>query len=233
MENNLQNKDKIVRNVFNSVANKYDLMNDLMSFGIHRIWKKEMINILQPQPHEILLDVAGGTGDIARGFLNRGGGKAIICDINSQMLIAGLCSKASINNLELICGNGEKLPFKNNMFDSYSIAFGIRNITNKEVAITEALRVLKPMGKFVCMEFVNTDPSLFVNLYDFYSQKIIPKIGKVVAKDSSSYEYLVESIRKFPKPDKFVDTLKNNGVSNIRTLKLMPYVAAIYYGYKI
>ncbi len=233
MRSDLTNKDKLVRRVFNSVAEKYDLMNDMMSFGAHRLWKKEMLSILQPQPTEVLLDVAGGTGDIARAFLAKGGGRAIICDINHNMLVAGMCQRGSSEFLQLICGNGENIPFRDSAVDSCSIAFGIRNMSNMKRAISEALRVMKPMGKFVCLEFLNCDSSPFSKIYDMYSYKVIPTLGKLVADDDSAYRYLIESIRSFPKSREFINLLRECGLGMVTMHELFPPVAAIYWGYKV
>lgn len=226
-------KERVVRNVFNTVANKYDLMNNLMSLGLHHSWKRHMVNILQPQSNEVLLDIAGGTGDIARAFLDKGGKRAMICDINHKMIASGICQRASHDSLHFICGNAESLPFSDEIFDTCSLAFGIRNMSNMSKAVTEALRVLKPMGKFVCMEFINCDPSLFQKVYDFYSYKIIPGLGKLVVGDKQSYKYLADSIRSFPKLPLFTEILRKSGLESVNVCTLFPPVVAIYWGYKV
>ncbi|MCE3232953.1 MAG: bifunctional demethylmenaquinone methyltransferase/2-methoxy-6-polyprenyl,4-benzoquinol methylase, partial [Rickettsiaceae bacterium] len=197
-----EEKESLVKGVFSSVASKYDIMNDVMSFGVHRIWKDKFISMLAPKDGSRLLDVAGGTGDIAFRFLKscKGGG-VTVCDINPNMLEEGrknAIDKNRLNGLEWLCGNAEKLPLPNSSYDYYTIAFGIRNVTDIPAALKEAHRVLKPGGRFMCLEFSKVENSLMANLYDFYSFKVIPQMGKLVANDSESYQYLVESIRKFP-----------------------------------
>ena len=197
----IERKNALVRDVFNSVAPNYDLMNDLMSFGIHRLWKSSLLDWLGPHPKKVLLDVAGGTGDIATRYRSRGGGKVFVCDINQSMLEAGKAKiekKSGPEDIEWICGDAESLPVSDRSVDAYTIAFGLRNVTSIPNALREARRVLRPGGRFLCLEF--SKPAIaFINpIYDAYSFKILPEIGDFVANDRNAYKYLVESIRKFP-----------------------------------
>jgi demethylmenaquinone methyltransferase/2-methoxy-6-polyprenyl-1,4-benzoquinol methylase len=194
-----------VNDVFHRVANQYDQMNDLMSLGIHRLWKKAFIHCLMPTPDMQLIDVAGGTGDIAIAFLQELGshkntGSVHVCDINPNMMAVGqdrLRNKGYINGVQWTEGNGENLPFNDNTFDAYTIAFGLRNITNIPQALSEAYRVLKPGGQFLCLEFSQPDPWL-QPFYTPYLKHVVPKMGDFVAKDREAYQYLAESILKFP-----------------------------------
>jgi demethylmenaquinone methyltransferase/2-methoxy-6-polyprenyl-1,4-benzoquinol methylase len=230
-------KQKLVQNVFSEVASKYDVMNDLMSFGLHRIWKDVLINEFMVMPDSTLLDVAGGTGDIAVRFLKRGGDKVTLLDLNKNMLDVGK-KKISDKNprflsqIDWVCANAEELPFADDSFDFYSIAFGIRNVTDKNKALREAFRVLKPGGKFACLELSPIDQPTLKKLYDFYSFKIIPKIGDKIASSADSYQYLVESIRKFPNAERFAQMLESAGFDKVKYRKLTFGVVAIHTGYK-
>lgn len=233
-------KQKLVNQVFNSVSSKYDIMNNLMSLGIHRLWKKSMLDML-PNPKGLLLDVAGGTGDIANLFIKkaksaRHAAEIVILDINYEMLNQGI-AKSVNNNLfnysKWICGNAEELPFSDNSFDYYTIAFGIRNVANIDKALQEAYRVLKPGGKFVCLEFSHVENSLISTIYDQYSFNIIPKLGKIIAEDEASYKYLVESIREFPSQEQFLNQIRQAGFKYANYKNLTFGVAALHYGYKI
>lgn len=226
-----EKKEKMVQDVFSTVAKKYDIMNDLMSFGLHRLWKSEVIKELRPDSELSLLDVAGGTGDIANKFLNAGGGTATILDLNKEMLEAGKL-KYPNSKAKWVHGNAEKLPFKANTFDLYTISFGIRNVTNIDKALEEAFRALKPGGRFVCLEFSNVSNDFIKKFYDFYSFKIIPFIGKKVAKSSESYDYLVESIRKFPTAIKFKQMILDAGFAEVEYRKFSFGVVAMHIGYK-
>ena len=197
---NINKKETLVNNIFNSVSSKYDLMNDLSSLGFHRLWKQELINWLAPQSHQSLLDIAGGTGDIAKLFIKSGGLSADIIDINYNMLINGI-SKNN-NKIRYIVGNCEKLPIRNNVYDRVTIAFGLRNITNRQLALDEIYRVLKPGGRLICLEFSQVNNNIAKKLYDLWSFKIIPKLGKIITNNEDAYKYLVESIRMFPDQDK-------------------------------
>jgi demethylmenaquinone methyltransferase/2-methoxy-6-polyprenyl-1,4-benzoquinol methylase len=225
-------KEKMVQDVFSTVASKYDIMNDLMSFGLHRLWKDEMIKELHPSTDEQLLDVAGGTGDISWKYIQAGGGKATVCDLNKEMLEQGKIKYQS-NKMLWVHGNAEDLPFEDDKFDLYTISFGIRNVTNIDKALKEAYRVLKPNGKFVCLEFSNVSNEIIKKFYDFYSFTIIPNIGKFIANSPESYEYLVESIRKFPTAMKFESMIKSAGFNFTEYRKLCFGVVAIHIGYKV
>ncbi len=198
-------KEGLVREVFSSVARRYDLMNDLMSAGVHRLWKDAMIDWLNPQPGQQMLDVAGGTGDIAfriaAAARARGGeAKIVVCDINADMLNEGVRRAAGKGEktIEWICGNAESLPLPNSSFDAYTIAFGIRNVTHIDRALAEARRVLKPGGRFLCLEFSKVEAPGLDALYDIYSFSVLPRLGRLVADDAEAYRYLAESIRRFP-----------------------------------
>src|SRR5712691_6958777 len=198
-------KAPLVRAVFDSVAERYDLMNDLMSAGIHRWWKAEMVAWLNPRPGQRLIDVAGGTGDVARRALpglapDRGGG-VIVCDANPQMLEIGRARAIDdgiLSGIEWLCGDAEALPFADRSFDLYTIAFGLRNVTRIDKALSEARRVLKPGGRFLCLEFTPAVTPLLQPLYDFYSFQVLPRLGQIVTGNRDAYLYLVESIRRFP-----------------------------------
>ena len=233
-----------VKGVFDSVASNYDLMNDAMSVGIHRVWKNMTITRLNPQPGERLLDVAGGTGDIARRFikaadevrLRRGGdpASAVVCDINDQMLLAGIdAEKDRGMDMTRVCGNAESLPFKDNQFDVVTISFGIRNVTDRMAALREFLRVLKPGGRLGILEF-STPPSKAISAaYDAYSFAVIPRLGQVLAGDKDSYQYLVESIRKFPRQDQFAEMIRKAGFANVKYQDYSTGIAALHTGWKL
>jgi len=239
-------KARLVRGVFDSVASRYDLMNDLMSAGLHRLWKSIFIDRLNPQPGEILLDVAGGTGDIARAFLERADqrpracsappARAVIADINLEMLMAGR-ERAAINTvgdrLTHVCGDAETLPFPDRSIDAYTIAFGIRNVTRIERALAEARRVLKIGGRFQCLEFSHLATEGLQRLYDAYSFNVIPWLGEKVAGDRESYLYLVESIRRFPKQERFADMIREAGLSRVCVENLSAGIVAIHAGRRL
>ncbi len=230
-------KQPLVRGVFESVASRYDVMNDVMSLGVHRIWKQQFIRKLMPRANTHLLDVAGGTGDIAFRFLDAThNANATLCDINPAMLENGYrraVDENRLDNLEWVCGNAEALPFPDNHFDYYTIAFGIRNVTHIDVALKEALRVLKPGGKFMCLEFSHVTNPVLKKIYDTYSFHLIPAFGKLVANDKESYQYLVESIRVFPEQEKFASMIEQAGFSNVSYENLTHGVVAIHSGWKI
>ena len=229
-----QDRQGLVNSVFSRVASRYDLMNDLMSGGMHRLWKRDMINWLSPSPvaAQELLDVAGGTGDIARRFLDAGhpASRAVICDISAEMLEAGRAKLAGRygERLTFLQGNAEALPFPDRSFDAYTIAFGIRNVTHIEAALAEAFRVLRRGGRFMCLEFSHVDTPMLDNLYDAYSFRVIPKLGGWVAGDEDAYRYLVESIRRFPKQEAFADMIRAAGFSRVAYRNLMGGIAAIH-----
>lgn len=226
-----------VREVFDGVAENYDLMNDLMSMGIHRIWKSILLDMADPRPHKVLIDVAGGTGDIAFGFLDRGGAAAYVCDINHEMLKAGTKRReASLfeeKPLHWICGNAESLPIPDKTGDVYTITFGIRNVTHRDKALEEARRVLKPGGRFLCLEFSMPTIPGADKIYDLYSFRILPWLGEKVAKDADSYRYLAESIRKFPAPEDFAAQIEAAGLGQVKTQALTGGIATLYSAWRL
>jgi demethylmenaquinone methyltransferase/2-methoxy-6-polyprenyl-1,4-benzoquinol methylase len=233
-------KEGLVREVFSSVAARYDLMNDLMSAGVHRIWKDAMVEWLNPQPGWRCLDVAGGTGDIAFRIAAmaraRGGAAEItVCDINQQMLGEGRrrAEEKSEGAIAWTCGNAESLPFPDNHFDAYTIAFGIRNVTHIDAALGEARRVLKPGGRFLCLEFARVEVPGLDALYDAYSFKLMPKIGGWVAKDEESYRYLAESIRRFPPQAAFAAMVADAGLARVTVRNLSGGIAAMHSAWRI
>lgn len=239
-------KATLVKGVFDSVAPNYDLMNDLMSAGVHRVWKSHLIDRLNPQPGEVLLDVAGGTGDIAAAFLARADARpragekpkarAIVSDINAEMLAAGRTRKASpdlVGRMTPLCADAENLPLPDASVDAYSIAFGIRNVTHIDRALAEARRVLKTGGRFFCLEFSRLETEGLQKLYDLYSFSVIPWLGEKVAKDRESYQYLVESIRRFPGQENFAAMIRKAGFSRVRYENLSAGIVAIHSGWRI
>jgi len=236
----LEDKQALVDDVFHSVARRYDLMNDLMSFGLHRAWKDALITALNPPKRApfALLDVAGGTGDIAFRALEAGGDqtRVTVCDINPDMLTVGRERAAKSADGDLITfaeGNAESLPFTDKSFDAVTIAFGIRNVPRIDAALAEAFRVLKIGGKFLCLEFSAVDVPGLDRLYDFYSFNVIPALGRTVAGDAESYRYLVESIRRFPKPDAFADMLRAAGFRRVSYQQMTGGVVALHSGWRL
>ncbi|MBY0562288.1 bifunctional demethylmenaquinone methyltransferase/2-methoxy-6-polyprenyl-1,4-benzoquinol methylase UbiE [Hyphomicrobium sp.] len=231
----------LVNKVFASVAGRYDLMNDLMSGGLHRLWKREFVTMLNPPrgatPFK-LLDVAGGTGDISIRYAEDSGpnATAVICDISPEMLEVGrrrIADAGLQNRIQCVEGNAEELPFESSSFDAYTIAFGIRNVTHIDKALSEAYRVLKPGGRFLCLEFSECRVPVLDRLYDFHSFEIIPRLGQLTAGDAESYRYLVESIRRFPTQEKFAELVRNAGFSRVNYRNLTGGIAAIHGGWKI
>ena len=226
-----------VQNVFTSVASKYDIMNDVMSVGIHRIWKEAMMDWLAPRPGQKLLDVAGGTGDISFKFLKRSGsGHATVLDITENMLIEGRKRAETdqiLDRLDWIVGDAMSLPFADNSFDVYTISFGIRNVTQPQEALNEAFRVLRPGGRLMVLEFSQIPVPLAQKAYDLYSFNVIPTMGKLIANDRSSYQYLVESIRKFPDQETFLSMVQQAGFKNTSYRNLSLGIAALHSGWKI
>jgi demethylmenaquinone methyltransferase/2-methoxy-6-polyprenyl-1,4-benzoquinol methylase len=211
-------------------------MNDLMSGGIHRLWKNTLIKRLKPHSNMELLDVGGGTGDIAFGFLKAGGKKVVITDINEKMLTFGrdrALDNAIIGGGTWVLGNAEQLPFKASSFDAYVTAFCLRNVTHLDQALQEAERLLKPGGRFLCLEFSQVILPALSKLYDAYSFNILPLIGQVIAKDRSSYQYLAESIRRFPPQDQFTALIKSAGLEQVTYQNLSGGIAAIHSAWKI
>ena len=233
-------KEGLVREVFSSVAARYDLMNDLMSAGVHRIWKDAMVEWLNPRPGWQVLDVAGGTGDIAfriadMARLREGEADITVCDINAQMLGEGVRRATEKNEtaIQWVCGDAEKLPVPDNHFDAYTIAFGIRNVTHLDIALREAFRVLKPGGRFLCLEFSHVEVPGLDTLYDAYSFKLLPKIGGLVAGDEASYRYLAESIRRFPPQAEFAQMIGEAGLSQVKVRNLSGGIAAMHSAFKV
>jgi demethylmenaquinone methyltransferase/2-methoxy-6-polyprenyl-1,4-benzoquinol methylase len=224
-------KTGLVREVFDRVASRYDLMNDLMSVGVHRAWKAHFMRAIKPRPHEFLLDVAAGTGDIAAAWRRAGGGPALLCDINESMLSVGrdrALDRGRLAGLSWAVGNAEALPFPDRSFDAYTIAFGLRNVTQIDDALAEARRVLKPGGRFFCLEFSHISVAPLRRAYDLYSDAVIPRLGELVAKDRESYVYLVESIRRFPAQEVLVERMERAGLAFARYRNLSAGVAAIH-----
>ncbi len=230
-----EEKTSLVRKVFDSVASRYDLMNDAMSLGVHRWWKHRFVEEAGIRHGMQCLDVAGGTGDIAFRLKKCGAAHVVVCDINASMLEEGR-RRADDNNLltgiEWTCGNAEFLPVADNRFDLYTIAFGIRNVTHIDQALREAYRVLVPGGRFLCLEFSKVPYALPAKLYDLYSFNVIPKLGQAIAGDSASYQYLVESIRQFPDQETFAGMLRDAGFTQVRYTNLTGGVVAMHSGYK-
>jgi demethylmenaquinone methyltransferase/2-methoxy-6-polyprenyl-1,4-benzoquinol methylase len=237
----LGDKQTLVNDVFHSVAKRYDLMNDLMSAGLHRAWKDVMINALNPPRSDAafaLLDVAGGTGDIAfRAAKASGPGfRATVCDINSDMLGVGR-ERAAARHLDgqvsFVEGNAEALAFPDRAFDAYTVAFGIRNVPRIDLALSEAFRVLKPGSRFLCLEFSTVDVPGLDRIYDLFSFNVIPQLGKAVTGDAESYQYLVESIRKFPKPNAFAEMIRAAGFSRVNWQSLSGGIVALHSGWRL
>lgn len=226
-----------VRGVFSSVASKYDVMNDVMSMGIHRIWKDAMMDWLAPRAGQKLLDVAGGTGDIAFRFLKRAGsGHATVLDLTEPMLIAGRQRAEAdqmADSLDWVVGDAMALPFEDNSFDVFTISFGIRNVTRPQEALNEAYRILRPGGRLMVLEFSQLPNAAMQKAYDIYSFNVIPRLGKLIANDYDSYQYLVESIRNFPDQDTFLDMVRQAGFENAKYRNLSLGIAALHSGWKI
>ncbi len=226
-----------VRGVFSSVASRYDVMNDVMSAGIHRLWKDAMMDWLAPRPGQRLLDVAGGTGDVAFRFLGRAGhGHATVCDLTEPMLVEGRKRAEAErlgDSLDWVVGDAMALPFPDNSFDVYTISFGIRNVTRPQDALAEAYRVLKPGGRLMVLEFSQLPNPLMQKAYDLYSFNVIPAMGQVIAGDRDSYQYLVESIRRFPDQETFLGMIRRAGFENAKYRNLTLGVACLHSGWKL
>lgn len=226
-----------VQGVFGSVASKYDVMNDVMSMGIHRIWKDAMMDWLAPRRGQRLLDVAGGTGDISFRFLARAGeAHSTVLDLTEPMLIEGRKraeAEKMASSLDWVVGDAMALPFEDNTFDVYTISFGIRNVTRPQEALNEAFRVLKPGGRLMVLEFSQLPNAAMQKAYDAYSFNVIPRMGKLIANDADSYQYLVESIRNFPDQETFLQMVKAAGFENASYRNLSLGIAALHSGWKI
>ncbi len=230
-------KAGMVHGVFTRVANRYDIMNDLMSVGIHRLWKDAMMDWLAPRPGQRLLDVAGGTGDIAFRFMARAkSGHATVCDLTESMLTEGRKRAEAENlaeSLDWIVGDAMALPFASNTFDVFTISFGIRNVTRIPDALREAYRVLKPGGRLMVLEFSQMPNPAMQWAYDRYSFNVIPLMGQIVANDRESYQYLVESIRKFPDQETFAGMIRQAGFAQVKYRNLSMGIAALHSGWKV
>ncbi|BET35091.1 MULTISPECIES: bifunctional demethylmenaquinone methyltransferase/2-methoxy-6-polyprenyl-1,4-benzoquinol methylase UbiE [Wolbachia] len=230
-------KSQLVKEVFDSVANRYDIMNDIMSLGMHRLWKEKMVSSVHFKKNSKVLDIAGGTGDIAiRIARGEPSTQVTVCDINQNMLDKGRDKAINSNQLNFnwVCANAESLPFEDSEFDYYTVAFGIRNFSDRKKALSEAYRVLKPDGKFICLEFapMHYQNEIFTKFYDLYSFKVIPKIGSMVAKDKGSYEYLVRSIREFPTQTNFKMEIEEVGFKNVEFYNMSYGIVALHIGIK-
>lgn len=233
-----EEKAGLVRGVFDRVARRYDLMNDLMSAGIHRLWKAELIDRLGPRRGETHLDVAGGTGDIALAILGRRGegGPVIVCDVNEAMLRVGrdrAIDRGCVAGIEWLCGDAEQLPVATGSIDAYTIAFGLRNVTRLDAALAEARRVLKPGGRFFCLEFSRMAAPGLARLYDLYSFAVVPQLGALVAGDRDAYRYLVESIRRFPAQEELLDRIAAAGFERGRYRNLTGGIAALHSAWRL
>ncbi len=232
-----EEKVKMVRGVFDSVADQYDIMNDLMSFGIHRIWKKIAVQLANVREGDKVLDLAGGTGDLTTLFEKRVGpkGQVVLADINASMLRTGrnrLIDKGLVGNIQYAQVNAECLPFEDNTFDCVCIGFGLRNVTDKDAALKSMYRVLKPGGRVIILEFSHPVDKITEKVYDFYSFKLLPKIGALVAKDEESYRYLAESIRMHPKQEELKQMMENAGFERCEYFNMNQGIVAVHRGYK-
>ncbi len=234
---NADDKAGLVKEVFDNVADNYDLMNDVMSGGIHRLWKNRFVRMLRPRADKKLLDVAGGTGDISFKYRKRAGSNAdiTVCDINTEMLRVGKArayDRGITKGIEWVHGDAQQLPFADNSFDLYTISFGLRNVPRIDDALAEAYRVLKPGGFFYCLEFSKVQAPILDKIYDLYSFKLLPKMGKYIAKDEESYQYLAESIRQFPEQEDLRNRMEAAGFKGAGFVNLSGGIAAIHSGMK-
>jgi len=234
MQQYLQNKKGLVQNVFDQVYDQYDLMNDFMSLGVHRLWKKDLLNMMNPSSNQKLIDVACGTGDIAKLFLNNVNKKSYVTcvDPNIGMIKKGKEKLKKFNNLNWVVASAEKLPMTTNSFDFYTISFGLRNTKDLNKSLSEAYRVLKPGGRYLCLEFSKIENSGLDFIYKKYS-KVIPSIGKLIVGESEPYEYLVKSIENFVNQDELIDLMKKNGFQNCTYRNLSGGIVSIHSGWKI
>ena len=231
---NSKQKTKLVQNVFSSVAPSYDIMNDLMSLGMHRLWKKRFVETVNLKENEIILDVGSGSGDIASEILKENLSTSLyLLDLNEEMLLEGRKRLRKEKNIKYFIGNAEKLNFENNFFDKYTISFCLRNVTEYLLSIKEAYRVLKPGGKYCCLEFSTPKSSLVSSSYKIYKSKILPLLGEIVAKDKNAYKYLSESIDLFPSQEELSNVLVNCGFEKVKSINLFNGIVAIHTGYKI
>ena len=237
---NASEKPSLVQSVFSRVAKKYDVMNDLMSMGVHRLWKQELIKMVRPHPGMNLIDMAGGTGDVAFRFLEESESfdpavSVTICDYNPDMLKEGrrkAINKGLLKGIDWVQCDAAKLPFEDNSFDAYTISFGLRNVTELKQALSEACRVLRPGGRFYCLEFSKVQSASLRKLYEFYSFQVIPRIGGIVAKDREAYDYLVESIERFPSQESLADMMRECGFDHVTYRNMTDGIVAIHSGEK-
>ena len=231
---NSKQKTKLVQNVFSNVASNYDVMNDLMSLGMHRLWKKRFVEIMDIKKNDIVLDVGSGSGDIAREILKENLlTNLYLLDLNEEMLYEGKKRLKKEKNIRYFIGNAEKLNFENNFFDKYTISFCLRNVTEYLLSIKEAYRVLKPGGKYCCLEFSTPKSSLISSSYKIYKSNILPLLGEVIAKDKNAYNYLSESIDLFPSQEELSKNLLDCGFTKVETINLFNGIVAIHTGYKL
>jgi demethylmenaquinone methyltransferase/2-methoxy-6-polyprenyl-1,4-benzoquinol methylase len=231
-----EEKAGMVRAVFDSVAPRYDLMNDLMSLGVHRVWKRIFVTTLDPRPRDTLLDLAGGTGDISFGWLAKGGGKVLLSDINPSMLAVAqdrAMQRSLVAEMSLLVADAERLPLPDRCVDRVSIAFGLRNCTDKPAVLREARRVLKPGGRFCCLEFSRVQVAVLHPLYDTWSFRVLPRLGRMVAHDADSYQYLAESIRTFPDQATLAAMMADAGLARVSVRNLSGGIAAIHSGWRL
>ncbi len=229
-------KRQRVRDVFDSVARSYDLMNDAMSLGIHRLWKRDFVSGLNPAPNRTLLDLAGGTGDISILWRRQGGGPAILADVNEEMLRVGRKraeKRGFFSGIDWIVADAEALPLPDRTVDMISMAFGLRNCTNKDLVLTEAYRVLKPGGRFFCLEFSKLQIAVLAPLYDAWSFGVLPQLGAAIAGDRDSYRYLAESIRMFPDQKKLTSMMRYAGFERVVWRNLSGGIVAIHSGWRL
>jgi demethylmenaquinone methyltransferase / 2-methoxy-6-polyprenyl-1,4-benzoquinol methylase len=229
-------KRGMVRAVFDSVAPRYDLMNDLMSLGVHRVWKRMLVTALDPSPRRTLLDLAGGTGDVGLAWLEQGGGPVLLSDINASMLAIArerALKRALVGGASLLVADAERLPLPDRTVDRVSIAFGLRNCTDKAAVLAEARRVLRPGGRFFCLEFSHPHVAVLQPAYDAWSFRMLPLLGRFVARDEASYRYLAESIRTFPDPDTLAEMLREAGFARVEVRSLSAGIAAIHSGWRL
>lgn len=229
-------KSRMVREVFESVAPRYDVMNDLMSLGLHRVWKRIFVNAIAPSPREMLLDLAGGTGDISFLAKERGAGRVILSDINPAMLGVAqgrALERGLAEGLMFLCADAEHLPLPDRSVEKVSIAFGLRNCTDKDAVLREVRRVLRPGGRFHCLEFSRVAVGPLVPVYDAWSFRVLPRLGERVAKDAESYRYLAESIRMFPDQDTLAGMMRAAGLERVAYRNLSGGIVAIHTGWRL
>ncbi len=232
----VEDKRRLVRAVFDRVAGRYDLMNDLMSGGVHRLWKATLIDQLRPRADMHLLDIAGGTGDVAFRFLAAGGGRVTVADLNPRMVAIGrdrALDRGLVSGVDWVVADAEALPFPDRAVDACTMAFGLRNVARIDAALAEAHRVLRPGGRFLCLEFSRVESPVLRRLYDRYSFAVLPRLGAVVAGDAAAYRYLVESIRRFPPQEELAERLAAAGFARVAFRNLSGGIAAIHSAWRI